>query len=80
MEGARVSAKVRVENVQRHSGEEGSLVGLSIGPNYQSQENQAWAAATPHLQLNMTVQGDVAKHFEQGREFTLYFVPEGDSK
>jgi hypothetical protein len=76
MDGATVSAKVRVESVGQHAGESGALVPLSLGPNYQDPANAAWASATPHLQLNMTVQGDVARHFEQGRNYTLHFVPE----
>lgn len=76
MEGATVSAKVRVTGNQAHSGEEGGPASIAIGPNYQDSANAAWAAATPHLQLGMTVVGDVAKHFEVGRNYTLYFVPE----
>jgi hypothetical protein len=35
--------------------------------------NEQWAAATPHLDMRMTVRGDVARYFEPGKPYTLTF-------
>lgn len=50
---------------------------LSFGPDYADGRNKEWSLATPYLSLSMTVKGDVADRFEQGRAYTLQFV-EGD--
>ncbi|MCU1687770.1 MAG: hypothetical protein JWQ81_8509 [Amycolatopsis sp.] len=36
--------------------------------------NKEWAKYTPHLQMNMTVIGAVADHFEAGKPYLLQFV------
>lgn len=70
-----VSAKVIVgSNVQGGQGTGTRL--LSIQPDYTGGRNKEWAAATPHLYLQMTVNETAAKHFPQGQRFTLLFVPE----
>lgn len=41
-----------------------------------STENKAWSLYTPALQLEMTLRGDVADHFEPGQAYTLTFDPQ----
>jgi len=38
-------------------------------------ENAEWAKYTPHLQLDMTLNGTVADRFEPGQAYTLTFEP-----
>ena len=40
-----------------------------------SPENKEWAKYTPALQLEMTLNGDVADRFEPGQSYTLIFEP-----
>jgi hypothetical protein len=40
-------------------------------PDYADGRNKAWAAATPNLNLSMTVKGEVAELFHAGRAYIL---------
>jgi uncharacterized membrane protein len=51
---------------------------LSFAPDYTQGRNASWAAATPALSLNMTVNGDVAEHFDTGQPYTLQFEPDAE--
>lgn len=51
---------------------------LTFAPDYADPRNAAWAAATPHLSLTMTVKDYVAPAFEAGKSYTLTFEPEPD--
>lgn len=46
--------------------------------DYMDGVNKAWAAATPTLNLDMTVNGEVADFFEQGGKYTLTFARNED--
>lgn len=39
-------------------------------------ENKEWSLYTPALQLEMTVRGSVAEHFDPGQSYTLTFEPD----
>jgi len=44
---------------------------VTFGPDYADGRNKAWAYATPGLNLDMTLNGDVAGAFELGKRYTL---------
>lgn len=71
MPGAkRVTAKVKLASANP----QGDLTLLMFDPDYADDRNQEWAAATPHLQLSMTVRTEVAANFPPG-PYTLTFEP-----
>lgn len=49
---------------------------LSFHADYADGRNKEWAAASPSLSIQMTVRPDVAKLFDQGERYTLYFEKE----
>lgn len=67
---ADVTAKVRLDRKVWNSD---GQVSLLFQPDYQNPANAAWAEATPHLSLSMTVKGDVGEHFQQGESYDLLF-------
>lgn len=74
--GKIMTAKVKLQGVEELHG--GSVapdrhVVLRFEPDYADGRNAAWAVATPHLQLAMTVQGHVADQLEPGASYTLSF-------
>jgi hypothetical protein len=54
----------------------GGNVLVRFAPDYAQGRNASWAAATPALELSMTMRGDVADLFEVGRPYELRFTPE----
>jgi hypothetical protein len=48
---------------------------VSFLPDYGADRNKEWALATPHLQLNMTLNGPAADLFEPQQAYTLTFEP-----
>lgn len=68
---ATVTAKVKLSEM---AGTDPKV--LTFAPDYAHDANKEWSLATPHLDLRMTVRADVAKHFHQGKSYTLYFEPE----
>lgn len=72
-----ITAKVKLTKKTSHDdSNKGAAVLLSFDPDYQDGRNKAWAEATPHLSLTMTVQGAVAARFTEGAAYTLQFVEE----
>lgn len=67
-EAKKVTAKVKLGSREP----QGNVTALRFEPDYQDGRNQEWAAATPHLQLHMTVNGEVVDFFEPGA-YTLTF-------
>jgi hypothetical protein len=49
---------------------------VSFLPDYADGRNKQWSLYTPSLSLSMTLKGDVADRFEQGKAYTLQFVEE----
>jgi hypothetical protein len=50
---------------------------LTFGPDYYgdaAEKNKEWASASPSLNFQITVRGDVADLFEQGASYTCGFV------
>lgn len=70
-----VTAKVycSAKNVQGDGHDR--LATVSFQPDYADKANEAWAAATPTLNLTMTLRGDAADHFANGTKYTLTFEP-----
>lgn len=68
-EPRKITAKVKLTG--REEGWDKQL-NLRFEPDYAEGRNTEWAAATPSLQLQMTVKGDVAEHFQPGA-YTLTF-------
>lgn len=68
----RVTAKAQVSGRQPSAAEKDG-VRITLGPDYQDGRNAEWALATPALNINMTVKGDVADFFEQGGKYTVIF-------
>lgn len=75
-----ITAKVRCNSktVQGEPGDAGRFAQVAFGPDYTDGRNAEWALATPHLNLNMTLNGQAADLFEQGAAYTLQFVENGD--
>ena len=48
---------------------------VSFLPDYADGRNKEWSLATPHLQLNMTVNGPAADLFKHLQAYTLTFEP-----
>lgn len=67
-----VTAKVKV--TWKVASGDGAQV--TFGPDYQDDRNKEWAVATPSLNLEMTLKGEVADQFEPGDKFTLVFEKE----
>lgn len=70
-----VTAKAQL-NVKTESW--GGNVDLSFMADYADGANAAWAAATPALSLQMTVQPEVARLFDLGGKWTLTLTPTVD--
>lgn len=76
---ASVTAKIRLTTKEEPGGGGPDTATLHFGPDYGpsgTEKNQEWAAATPALNLTMTVKGSVAEQFQQGDTFTLTFDKE----
>lgn len=65
-----ITAKV-ILNAKQMTGDGGAT--LQFHADYADGRNKEWAAATPTLNLQMTVSPDVASLFELGAAFTLLF-------
>jgi hypothetical protein len=65
-----ITAKV-ILNTKQMTGDGGAT--LQFHADYADGRNKEWAAATPTLNLQMTVSPDKAALFEQGARFTLMF-------
>jgi len=74
----RITAKVRCNLKQEYRSGPDSWATLGFMPDYGDGSNQEWAAATPHLDLRMTVKGELGQAFEPGQAYTLTFEP-GDA-
>ena len=65
----KITAKLHC-NLKLTYGESGySTIGFC--PDYAQGRNAQWGKATPHLDLRMTVYGDVADEFETGKAYTM---------
>lgn len=71
-----ITAKVQC-NIKQEFGE-GDERQVTVGfmADYNDGRNAEWARYTPHLDLRMTLRGDVADRFEPGKSYTLTFAEE----
>lgn len=67
-----ITAKVKCSSKGEPTGD--GQVALSFLADYGDGRNKEWSLYTPSLSLSMTVKGDVANLFEQGKAYTLQFV------
>lgn len=72
----RITAKVMCNGKTEWGTGENRMATLGFCADYQDGRNKEWAASTPHLDLRMSVKGDVADHFAAGKKYTLTFAPE----
>lgn len=71
-----ITAKVLLSHSQKHGTGDNQYSIVTFTPDYQDGRNKEWAAATPHLELRMTLRNDVAAKFELGKSYTLTFTEE----
>jgi hypothetical protein len=72
-----VTAKV-ICNLKSSYGD-GKTTTLGFCADYQDGRNKDWSPYTPHLDLRMTVTGDVGNSFEMGKSYTLTFTPDNNT-
>jgi hypothetical protein len=71
-----ITAKVKVSS-KVYSGEgDQRRAAVRFYADYADGRNKEWAAATPTLNLEMTLNGQAADLFEEGKAYTLQFVEE----
>lgn len=69
-----ITAKVTCSSKMTFSSDGTGSAAFTFYPDYADDRNKEWAAATPTLQLNLTVKnGDL---FEVGKHYTLTFEQE----
>lgn len=73
-----ITAKVRCSSKNEQGEGDNRQAQVSFTPDYQDGRNKEWSLATPHLNLQMTLNGHAADLFEQGHAYTLQFVENHD--
>ncbi|SEF34376.1 hypothetical protein SAMN05421837_107347 [Amycolatopsis pretoriensis] len=75
-----ITAKVKCtsKTVQGEPGDAGRFAQVAFAADYADGRNAEWALATPHLTVNMTLNGQAADLFDQGTAYTLQFVESDD--
>lgn len=74
-----VTAKVKLVQQQKPGGAGPGSTTLGFGPNYgNGTKNEAWAAATPAINLTMTVKDEVGDQFESGKAYDLLITEDPD--
>lgn len=75
-----ITAKIRCDSkTESGSTVDGSRQArVSFGPDYADNRNREWSLATPTLSLTMTLNGEAADLFDQGKRYTLQFVDDTD--
>lgn len=71
-----VTAKIKCTSKAESGEGDNRMAVVGFQPDYADGRNKEWSLATPHLSLSMTLKGDVADRFEQGKAYTLQFVEE----
>jgi len=73
-----ITAKITCNSKQTYGPADEPMATVSFMPDYMDGRNKEWAAATPTLNLSMTVKGSVADQFEPGKKYTLTFEENED--
>lgn len=69
-----ITAKVKCNIKQEYTDGAGARqTTVGFMPDYADGRNKEWAQYTPHLDLRMTLKGEVADRFEVGKAYTLTF-------
>jgi hypothetical protein len=71
-----ITAKVTCNSKQEYGTGDNAYATLGFCPDYAQGRNAQWANATPHMDLRMTVRGDVGERFDLGGHYTLTFERE----
>lgn len=71
-----ITAKITCNLKQEYGEGENRYATVGFQPDYADGANKEWAFATPHLDLRMTLRGDVVDRFEPGQKYTLTFEPQ----
>lgn len=75
-----ITAKIQCSSKNESGEDDNRMAVVSFQPDYADGRNAEWALATPHLSLSMTLRGEVADRFEQGKRYILQFVEEGEDE
>ncbi len=73
-----ITAKVLCQHKNESGEDDKRQVVVSFLPDYQDGRNKEWSLYTPALSLSMTLKGEVADRFEQGKAYTLTFEESDD--
>lgn len=73
-----ITAKVRCSSKQVQGEGDSRYAIVQFLPDYGDGRNKEWSLATPTLNLSMTLNGAAAGLFDQGKAYTLEFVPEDE--
>jgi hypothetical protein len=73
-----ITAKVRCSSKNETGEGDNRMAQVSFAPDYADGRNKEWALATPSLNLSMTLNGQAADLFEQGKAYKLQFVETED--
>ena len=71
-----ITAKIKCNVKQEFTVGDQRYATLGFMPDYADGRNKEWSVNTPHLDLRMTVVGDVGDRFELGDAYTLRFAVE----
>lgn len=71
-----ITAKVSCQTKSESGEGDARQVQVTFIPDYADGRNKEWSLYTPSLSLSMTLKGEVADRFEQGRAYTLTFEEE----
>ncbi|MEV4417040.1 hypothetical protein [Catellatospora sp. NPDC049609] len=69
-----VTAKIHCQSKSETGEGDTRQVHVTFVPDYADGRNKDWSLYTPALSLSMTLRGEVADRFEQGKAYTLQFV------
>jgi hypothetical protein len=73
-----ITAKVTCQSKSESGEGDTRQVAVTFAPDYADGRNKEWSLYTPALSLSMTLKGDVADRFEQGKAYTLQFVEDSE--
>jgi len=73
-----ITAKVTCTSKNETGEGDKRQVAVSFLPDYADGRNKEWSLYTPALSLSMTLKGEVADRFQQGKAYTLTFEESAD--
>lgn len=73
-----ITAKIMCNSKSEWGEDEKRQATVGFCSDYRDGRATEWATSTPHLDLRMTVKGDIADRFQLSQSYTLTFTPELD--